>query len=152
MEVKERTKRLLERSGRIRPREVLDAYRETGFAAVRHKWAWKDEACALTALGVAHDPGPISSTENTEDEANVRDMALAYVESRMPYIHEHYAFGFERGFDGHPRPNPGDDDHPLVRGSEAWERCGWRDGRRAAWAVFDHHQQQERGVTRRSGT
>lgn len=140
MQVREHTKSLLKRSGRITPREVLEAHRETGFAAVRHKWAWKDQACALAALGVAHAPGPIPFAENTEDEVNVWAMALAYVESRMPYTHEYYAYGFERGFDGDERPEPGDDDHPLVRGSEAWTRCGWRDGRRAAWAVFNHHQ------------
>ena len=138
MEVRERTERkdLLKASGRITPREVLAAYRETNYSPMVGDWFQscgdgRYQACALTVVAA-------TSEDVRFGDANTGMLcALAHMQKRFPYVHEYYRSGFTRGFDGNGCPEPtGDNDHPLERGCEGWERLGWRDGKRAASFVF----------------
>lgn len=130
IEARERTELKLETSGRITPREVLEAYEETGMQPMTEAWyepsKYGDRACAITVL--AHHNGYVGEYACIDTEA--------FIEERFPYVSEYYQSGFVKGFDGGSCPEPGDDDHPLMRGSEGWERLGWRDGQRVRRFVF----------------
>ncbi len=128
MEIKEKRVSALEKSGRITPREVLEAYEETGFEPMFEGWfEWSkhgSRACGITVLAVANGVEPARLFEFA---CGVDD----YMEKRIEYVGDYYQSGFTVGFDGGPCPEPSGDDHPLVEGSEGWIRMGWRDGKRA---------------------
>lgn len=120
----------LEASGRVTPREVLKAYEETGYKPLFEHW-WHPvedgyEACALTAL-VGASGVDLAGTPMLEASYCAED----YMEERLPHVHHYYQIGFTAGFDDDLAPTSSGDDHPLSLGSDAWERCGWRDGKRA---------------------
>lgn len=112
--LKERTRDLLRESGRITPRQVLEAYRETGLRPARGEWGDEHNVCALTALGVA---------AGFTSDASYK-IARAFWESHN--LSNAYADGFVAGFDGDP-PR-------FFRRAD--KRKGYRDGRQAARAVF----------------
>ncbi len=131
----------LERSGRITPREVLGAYARTGLRPQRKVYREDNGACAVGVLMTAHgDWKP--NWDTTEVDGVPRplfefsDALEEWANNRMEIVGTMYETGFTIGFDGKACPKPGDDDHPLMRGSEGWERLGWRDGKRAARFVF----------------
>lgn len=120
--IKERTRLdLLRESGRITPREVLEAYRETGLQPVRG--AFRDRAgrvCGLTVVAAMKGAWPNAELlpEKAVVEVLTRAMTLECA--------EHYLNGFVYGFDGY-----------IQHENELdWKSKGWRDGRRAARAVF----------------
>jgi hypothetical protein len=130
-----RSQRKLERSGRITPREVLEAYRDTGLAPMFGEWYalqnGKERACALTAVGIAQ--GHRCDAFGLE----VGRAADALMDSRFgPYEAHDYQDAFVYGFDGHDLPPSLPPDDSLGEDRQAWERIGWRDGRRARRAVF----------------
>lgn len=136
MQTKERTKLKLEASGRITPREVLEAYERTGTKPDYGDW----DHCAFAALVHAH------GYFNAEHDAKFPGSPLAldieeFIEDRgsewcgLRYVASEYQAGFVRGFDGHSMPpEPGDDSIEL--GCWEWEKLGWLDGRRVRRFVF----------------
>lgn len=145
MQVRERTERKLEASGRITPREVLEAYRTTDLKPVTGEFYDVDtgEACALTALGAASGFGERMAVARLGVVAD----ALIDARIRTPWAGD-YQDWFICGFDGFPHP-----DSPLYPPAESGaeappfdaayrelsedaQRKGWRDGRRAARFVF----------------
>lgn len=135
MQAPQRTERRLEASGRIRPSEVLEAYKQTGLTPTYEAYKDGSEACAIGVLMVRdgawqaewEEVGPpfLAKAISFEDGLG------AWLERRMEFVGRYYGNGFVSGFDGEDCPTPGDDDHPLARGEEHWERLGWRDGVRA---------------------
>lgn len=130
VKTKERTERMLERSGRISPREVLGAYRETGLVPSRHVFVSDGEACAIGAV-VAAGIGVVAA----EDQGNLEDALF----DRLGGASSDYRDGFVGGFDGEPFFAP---DYPeelygwMAEGLRRWHAAGWRDGRRVRRFVF----------------
>ncbi len=127
MEVRERTRRrvafrLLEKSGRITPREVLEAQAKTGMMLEAGDW----QKCALAVMTHAAGYFDEAHAAACPDSPFSLDMA-GFLEGRMLQVFAYdYGAGFAQGFD----------DHPLVQGGYLWERRGWRDGKRARRFVF----------------
>lgn len=119
---KGRTERLLERSGRITPREVLGAYRETGIKPCASTFILGDflhgyEACAIGALAMRDGVYP------TGDDLD------GWIERKTAGQGPSYATGFWKGFDGESLP-------PFFAARSAQARKGWRDGARCRRFVF----------------
>ena len=97
---------------RIKPQEVLAAYRKTGLKPVRRKFGGKTCGCPATAMYVAAHGG-----KNGTRNLVINWMAATYG--------GRYASGFFAGVDGFPE-----------------EACsptsfqGWADGKQVARAVF----------------
>jgi hypothetical protein len=127
--LRERTERrdLLSESGRITPREVLEAYWETGLEPMVDDFGdEKGRACALAALAAQDFGRGFAGPEEAEtlvDEYRAKRFEVGEVES--------YTLGFMRGFDGVRCRPPGKSSQHTVRALEARERQGWRDGHRA---------------------
>jgi hypothetical protein len=128
--LRERTERKLEKSSRITPRKVLEAYRETGLEPMANDFGdEKGRACALAALAAQDFERGFASPEEAEtlvDEYRAKRFEVGESES--------YTLGFMRGFDGVPCRPPGPpskSSQRTVRVPERRERQGWRDGRRA---------------------
>ena len=116
-EVKERAARLVEASGRVRPRGVLEAYERTGlrpgtgvFVDYEH-----GEACAYGVLAVRRGIDPMGWSGQTLDWMN--------------RIHGDYAAGFYCAFDG-------EEGLPCWLEETPEGRTGWRDGKRVRRFVF----------------
>ena len=126
-------KDLLATSGRITPREVLDAYQETGLEPVFDDWydthyidlEQITHACGFTVVALANaSPRPLTGS-------GVEHFVFFYGTRRFEDVASYYKGGFARGFDGKDASESSGDDHPLQLGCEGWERKGWRDGKRA---------------------
>lgn len=119
----EKVKRIskLEVSGRITPREVLEAYEETGFAPLFGWWfkPLTHEACALTAVAFATGYG------NLPLNSRVAVMLLNRMDA-LPF-RTAYRLGFANGFDGGELA----DDYPEDEERTEGFRAGYRDGKRA---------------------
>ncbi len=112
----------LKASGRITPREVVEAYERTGKTPIFGRWTNSTGGvCGLVA--VAHDKGHYA-TVSLDADAIIRAVN-ALLEGRMPPAYDPWSYrdGFAEGFDGCYR-NP---DWPR---SEAEDK-GYRDGLRA---------------------
>lgn len=122
--LKERTRDLLCESGRITPREVLEAYEATGLRPVREVFDNKaGGVCGLTVVAAAKGEWP-------NGELLPEDAVMKVLERTMTHeAADRYIDGFMYGFDKEEE----DED------ASAWERKGFRDGRRAARAVFGEH-------------
>jgi hypothetical protein len=84
---RERVERKLEKSGRITPREVLEAYEETGLKPCEGQFLSGNRACALGVLRLYADPSC--------------KYHVQYMRTRMPQQNPvSYASGFTNGFDG----------------------------------------------------
>jgi hypothetical protein len=103
---KERTERLLEKSGRITPREVLEAYQVTGLYPGTRHYRVGDTACAIGAL--AHHKAPAT------------DGYTVYVGKRTASNPSGYAAGFANAFDG----------WDMMSLATKMYRTGYRDGQR----------------------
>jgi hypothetical protein len=113
--VKERIERLLEKSGRITPREVLEAYEETGLGVTFGCFVNQGRACAYGALMVRD-----GFTQNL-------DFSIAeWTRERDMLAGLGYGYGFYRGFDGALLPSTG-----------RYPRKGYLDGIRARRFVLD---------------
>ena len=122
IEAPRRTERLLEKSGRITPREVLEAYEETGLEPSFALWGMLGEsACALTALGCA---------AGVEGEFPSSIGRRYYFDVRRG--EQSYANGFIAGFDGTNRQTP----------RNARNRLGHRDGQRVRKFVLSRYEVQ----------
>jgi hypothetical protein len=123
METRQRVERALERSGRITPREVLEAYRETGARPCTGEWSdGTGGECAL--LAVAHANGLWATNIGI-----ITACVDVLLERRMSPVYDAWSYrdGFAEGFDG-----------TISRReyqSEA-EATGYRDGARARRFVF----------------
>ena len=119
MLTKERTQRLLEKSGRIKPREVLAAYEQTGLEPCAGWGDGKKYGCALTAMIGGHEGNGSTGITTASDR---------YIQGRMPTISledaSSYRLGFVHAFDGECVPGAG------------WFRKGYRDGVRVRRFVF----------------
>ncbi len=119
MEIKEKRVSALEKSGRITPREVLEAYEETGLRPCNGWGDGKKTGCGLTAMvGGATMPAAAAGVEMTMAASNL-------LSERMPQLggvdRSEYETGFIRGFDG-------DRLHPF---RDLIFRKGHRDGKSA---------------------
>jgi hypothetical protein len=97
--------RLLEKSGRITPREVLEAYEETGLYPKTRDFFDGERACAIGALRRHQDLGSLGYS--------------GYMRSRIGKYHLSYPMGFTNAFDG-----------MGVNGKSAGYLKGYRDGQR----------------------
>jgi hypothetical protein len=97
--------RLLEKSGRITPREVLEAYEETGFYPKTRDFFDGEGACPVGVLREHQDPGSLGYS--------------TYIRSRISECHLTYPMGFTNAFDG-----------LGVNGESAGYLKGYRDGQR----------------------
>jgi hypothetical protein len=129
------SQRKLEKSSRITPRKVLEAYWETGLKPMADDFGdEKGRACALAALAAQDFGRGFASPEEAEtlvDEYRAKRFEVGEFKS--------YTLGFMRGFDGvtcRPPSPPGKSSQHTVRTPEARERQGWRDGRRARRFCF----------------
>lgn len=120
MEAKARTKLKLEASGRITPREVLEAYKETG---LEPKSQFYFDGCAACGLGaMAAVDGLFRSAEERKLE---QEVVLEMLERRMGEHADRYMAGFDIGFMG-----------IKSTGDSEWTRKGNHDGRRVCRFVF----------------
>ena len=119
METRERTQRLLERSGRIKPREVLEAQRKTGLTPAHNALRSRDNACGM---------GLLLAMNGIDAEADF-SAAMLWIVRRFEHD---YSEGFMRGFDGLPLHRYALD-HPKARREF---RKGWRDGARSRKFCF----------------
>jgi hypothetical protein len=107
---RERTERLLEKSGRITPREVLEAYEETGLTPKTGSFVTDaGEACGIGVVAIRH----------------VESLAYAfarYMRQRGVNRPVFYASGFANAFDGHAQQIP------QLTGESY--KTGYRDGQR----------------------
>lgn len=110
----ERTERLLEKSGRITPREVLEAYEQTGLKPIQNIYYTDvDEqarACAMGALAAAH--------------GSYDDDPFTYMEDRMGEDWERYLESFACAFDN----------YRFAPGHHDWK--AYLDGQRSRKAVL----------------
>jgi hypothetical protein len=127
IEAPQRTERLLEKSGRITPREVLEAYEETGLRPGTECFLDGDAACAFGVL-MARDGVPRrESFEGFDHDAleqwqTLKTMALG----------SGYAGAFYDGFDGYSF-----DGYPYGIHSDASK--GHHDGQRSRKAVLSRY-------------
>ena len=140
MPTRERVERKLERSGRITPREVLEAYEETGLRPLVGQWYEPEtsSACALSAVAVVTD-GVVANQDTMMDG----QAAINLVVMRVPRMSTYYRMGFVLGFDDKPPPLPSGEDDPAYLKTEAWARKGYRDGQRARRFVFGSGRTEE---------
>lgn len=126
MQVKERTERLLEKSGRITPREVLDAYEETGLKPARAVFMGGAEACAVGVLMYRDHMWPARVFSGDWGEVAIA-LLNRWTEQRLALAGgEDYRIGFTTAFDGIAEST-------MTRPSE---RKGFRDGQRVRHFVF----------------
>lgn len=108
-------------ANRITPREVLDAYRETGLTPA-HLWLDGNDACALGAIAgqraIREDKPLFVPNEVPGDAAR-------YI-CRIVGLDDDYFYGFANGFDSNG--------YSLSANSQI--RKGYRDGARAAKFCF----------------
>jgi hypothetical protein len=90
---KERVERKLEKSGRITPREVLEAYEETGLEPAENIFVLRNKACAFGAVMVREG---VPRVRGVLDESEKK----AWLTRRMRRLGPTYALGFYEGFDG----------------------------------------------------
>lgn len=136
--IRERVERKLEKSGRITPREVLEAYEETGLKIARDVYQVGDRACAIGVL-MARDGIRLDGDEQTLKASFAID---DWEKERIEYVGEYYCSGFVNAFDGGIRPDEPSDDGPWEYGSWWWEALGYRDGQRVRKFVLSRLSNQ----------
>jgi hypothetical protein len=119
IEAPQRVERLLEKSGRITPREVLKAYEATGLIPSANIYRCDQLACALGVL--LEVSGAPRTTDDFGEIGAVDGLAFAR------RITEDYVLGFEAGFDNVPKS------------SDVLRSQGYRDGRRVRRFVLDRY-------------
>ncbi len=124
IEAPQRTERMLEASGRITPREVLEAYEETRLeAASGHYYdTVSGSACAIGVL--------LNSQGVWDRESNMWmdwDVAAGWLRERVPLNSGEYEDGFISGFDNYEEP-----DDPALH-------LGYRDGQRVRKFVLSRY-------------
>jgi hypothetical protein len=119
IEAPTRVERKLEKSGRITPKEVLEAYEETGLTPHQSYFRDADTACGLGVL-------------MARDGLDARHAPIAiegWIKQRDAAAGEYYSNGFWRAFDSHVLPLP----------NTVAERKGYRDGQRVRRFVLSRY-------------
>ena len=127
IEAPQRTERLLEKSGRITPREVLEAYETTGrgvcFDGFGDEFGSMGKACAIGAL-MARDGVSLHSSVELSD----------WLRERSERVGMDYYGGFYRGFDGFFSAQEDREGRQSYRN-------GYRDGQRVRAFVLDRYRE-----------